>query len=142
MDKQFWLPFGLYGFKHTLGNVCAVPGDKQPTNEVGQLMLSVDTGGAGRRGRQGAPSGSMQGLTLGPAPAVDRCTAPRNSVRAGRSARCRARPDGPALLPGEGVYVRPAHFSGPSASKQAPGFVWGLQKWLLCFFYRSRAFGN
>ena len=48
MDKQFWLPFGLYGFKHSLRNVCSVPRDKQPRNGVGQLMLSVDTAGAGR----------------------------------------------------------------------------------------------
>lgn len=91
MDKQFWLPFGLYGFKHTLRNACSVPGDKQPRNEVGQLMLPVDAGGAGR----GPPAAPMQGLILGPPPAVGRCIAPRNSVRAGRSVRGLALPGGP-----------------------------------------------
>lgn len=74
MDKQSWLPFGLYGFKHKLRNACSVPGDKQPRNEAGWLMLPVDAGGAGR----GPPAARMQGLLLGPPPAAaDRCTAPR-----------------------------------------------------------------
>ena len=138
MDKQSWLPFGLYGFKHKLRNACSVQGDKQPRNEAGWLTLP-----AGRRGRQGAPSCSDAGTPLGAS--TGSCGQVHGSpeLRAYWALRAgRALPGVPALLPGEGERVRPAHFSGWSAGKQAPGFVRGLQRWLLCFFCRSRACGN